>query len=427
MIGNHESNVYPVNCCLESKIEFVAFVPFYFGNAGSDVNEYQLVYHLCKTLEKIASCKVFAQVRPTEFLRFITTPYAYRQEIERRKMPATVIPVPVLPGNPVFFLRILSSILISTLIALFLRLKLSTSNKILLIYTRDSWNAIGFFIFTSAKIKVMVKIQSLYEDELKRDLLPSITSCLVNICDKIALRKATYIGVPSLLFLKNLETLRRSSAWGRVLIVPPGIDDDKIQKIRHICSRQNKTHRLQFIIGYIGLLEWWQGVETLVMAIDKVNKMTKYDLELIIIGDGPLRGRIENLCRMLGIKYCITGFIPHEDALCKLAKCDLLVVPRAKTSTTESIIPLKVIESWALGIPVITTKHAIYEESNLKDSVVFCEPEPCYLSSVILKVLTDEIFRSRIVSKGCQLVHQFRYAVIAQNILKEFLTGVSSE
>jgi outer membrane biogenesis lipoprotein LolB len=46
-------------------------------------------------------------------------------------------------------------------------------------------------------------------------------------------------------------------------------------------------------------------------------------------------------------------------------------------STTSSNIPIKLLEAWVLGVPVVITKHKIFDVLGLVDRkhVVFCEPD----------------------------------------------------
>ena len=46
---------------------------------------------------------------------------------------------------------------------------------------------------------------------------------------------------------------------------------------------------------------------------------------------------------------------------------DVSVSPRKRIGTTELNIPIKVIEAWALGIPIITTKHKVFLKYGIRD------------------------------------------------------------
>jgi glycosyltransferase involved in cell wall biosynthesis len=86
------------------------------------------------------------------------------------------------------------------------------------------------------------------------------------------------------------------------------------------------------------------GVDILVRA-RVLLKDRVLNLRLVIIGDGQLRDPIEKLCRSLNIPLVISGFLPHVEALKLLSSLDVMVLPRRRTPTTESVIPIKVVEA----------------------------------------------------------------------------------
>jgi len=142
----------------------------------------------------------------------------------------------------------------------------------------------------------------------------------------------------------------------------------------------------------------------------------------LIVGDGPERGKIETLCKKLKVNCYITGFVRHENALRYLSIFDVLVIPSISISTTESNIPIKIIEAWALGVPVIATAHEIFRHMNLKDreDVVFCEPNPEDVANKILTVLKNTELRKKLSEKGLSLAKNYYYNIIAQSVLKVF-------
>ena len=54
----------------------------------------------------------------------------------------------------------------------------------------------------------------------------------------------------------------------------------------------------------------------------------------------------------INILYVITGFLPHLEALKKMTILDVLAVPSRRNPATEFNIPIKILEAWAIGIPV---------------------------------------------------------------------------
>jgi glycosyltransferase involved in cell wall biosynthesis len=100
----------------------------------------------------------------------------------------------------------------------------------------------------------------------------------------------------------------------------------------------------------------------------------------------------------------------------------VLVLPRYKISTTESIIPIKVIEAWALGVPVIVTRHKVFELYGFEnyEDVVYCEPTLESVAETLAKVLSSADLRRKLSEKGPQIAKYFDYQFISKAIIEAF-------
>jgi len=98
----------------------------------------------------------------------------------------------------------------------------------------------------------------------------------------------------------------------------------------------------------------------------------------------------------------------------------VLVVPSVRMSTTSSNIPIKLLEAWALGVPVVITKHKIFEVLGLADRkhVVFCEPDVADIAEKILMVLTNETLRKELIKNGSAFVKIFYYDFLVQKMFR---------
>jgi len=383
----------------------IAIIPNVFGLTGEPVNERQLIKHLCKN----SKCIVFSFIRISKLLRLRKLVAEIYEEGWSENI--VLIPIPLIPPTTIFTLII--SLLKTPLIWV-----LDKFAKIRLIYVRSSTLALGVTTIKSLAKRTCVKIPAIAEDEMLR--WRRIISFIYNLADRYVLSRAGAIGVPSPLLLKKLIVRRRVLQKGEIVLVPAGIDRGKIEALKEYSINHNtKDH---YIIGFIGYLEWWQGVDILVKAVAKVKDLLDKPVKLLIVGDGPERKKIEALCKELNVHCDITGFVRHENALRYLSIFDVLVVPRISISSTESIIPIKIIEAWALGVPVIATAHEIFRHMNLKDreDIVFCESNLEDVAIKILTVLKNTELKKRLSEKGSSLVKNYYYDNIAQSILKVF-------
>jgi glycosyltransferase involved in cell wall biosynthesis len=172
------------------------------------------------------------------------------------------------------------------------------------------------------------------------------------------------------------------------------------------------------VIGFAGALSWPQGVDLLPPAVELVRR-THPRASLLVVGDGLLRADLQARCAAGKVPLRLTGFVPHHVALWYLRGVDLLVAPGRHWATRELVLPLKVLEAWALGIPVVVTRHRVFVERGFRPDkdVVFCEPTPESIATAIRKLLDDEALRRRLAQRGPQLAQAFSYDRICEELL----------
>jgi glycosyltransferase involved in cell wall biosynthesis len=385
----------------------LALLPSFYGKDGSAVNERQLVEALAS---KVGKCYVVTFVGFTQVFT--------KKREELKAYPTKNIMVIPLPLPEVNALVVhLAMIAVSCAVSL-IALIIDILRKINLVYIRNSFLAIGFLTFRSLAERTIVKMPAIIEDEM-----PDSSICkffirkIAPFMDRAVLAKAKKIAVSSRTLYIKLVRRRSFLRNDEPLIIPAGVNLNLVEKVKRQISKSSPQNIIN--IGFLGSLAWWQGVDTLIHAIALLREKTP-NLRLVIIGDGELRHSIEKLCKSLDIPYEITGFIQHEDALKRLGTLDIMVLPRRKTPTTESVIPIKVIEAWALGLPVIVTKHQVFLDYQIRDyeDVIYCEPDPNSVANAIRTLLTNDELRKKLKMNGPKLARQFDYDKIAERLLK---------
>jgi glycosyltransferase involved in cell wall biosynthesis len=388
------------------RLKLLAFVPLH-GIGGMSVNEGQLINALSKYSD---SAYVFS---------FVSI-----KQIIFRKIPKLVFPmnknvkVILSPGLPLHIIFLPIIVFYYGLISLFCLIIQKLLN-ISIIYIRDRYVGVPMLMLKSLIRKpVVIKFGGFTSDESPPNLrnLPlfgNIFLALERLVDTYLLRHADIILVPSLTMIKYVE--KRFNVKGKILLCPAGICLEKIRKIAH----QENVEWDKIRIGFLGSLAWWQGVDILAEAVAMVEEKLP-NVELFIVGDGPMREKVSNLCKNYKIKYTITGFVPHEEALKYLKSFDALVLPRLKTSVTEKTIPIKIIEAWALGVPVVVTRHRVLVEMGYRDQehLIYCEPNPRDVAEAMLSLLRNDDLRQRLAENASKLAENYDYNKIAENILK---------
>jgi colanic acid/amylovoran biosynthesis glycosyltransferase len=103
-----------------------------------------------------------------------------------------------------------------------------------------------------------------------------------------------------------------------------------------------------------------KGVEYGIRAVAQLLK-NQTQLEYIIAGDGPLRNALDDLMRQLrvgdGIK--LLGWKSQDEIVELLKSSDIVLVPSVTSANgDEEGIPGIIMEAFAQGVPVVSTRHA---------------------------------------------------------------------
>jgi colanic acid/amylovoran biosynthesis glycosyltransferase len=99
------------------------------------------------------------------------------------------------------------------------------------------------------------------------------------------------------------------------------------------------------------------GIEAFGRVASKWNR-----LELVIVGDGPLRPQIERQIAQLGLgdRVRLMGYQPYERLIAIAQESHIVMAPSVTASNgdTEGGAPVFLIEAQAMGLPVVATRHA---------------------------------------------------------------------
>jgi glycosyltransferase involved in cell wall biosynthesis len=105
-----------------------------------------------------------------------------------------------------------------------------------------------------------------------------------------------------------------------------------------------------FVVGSVARLDGRKGLDTLIEAFAWV-RLPGRDIRLLIVGDGPERGRLRQLAEWRGLDDRVTMISLPQGARAALAAMDLFVAP----SRTEGL-GVAIIEALAAGLPVLASR-----------------------------------------------------------------------
>lgn len=162
---------------------------------------------------------------------------------------------------------------------------------------------------------------------------------------------------------------------GDKIIVAMNVPDPKVfDHHRSIQDRPSGDGIFRMI--YHGTVTKRLGVDLAVRAVSKLNGRVP-GLELHIVGEGDDMEELQELSLRLGMEGRIhfTGRVPLEGMIPILERMDLGIVTNGRNIATELMLPVKMLECIALGIPVVAPKLKTIAHYFTGDMVYFFEPE----------------------------------------------------
>lgn len=147
-----------------------------------------------------------------------------------------------------------------------------------------------------------------------------------------------------------------------------GIDLEQYSPAVHAQRRQPLR------IVFCGRFVEKKGVPDAVMALLRCRQElgAEHPFEARFVGDGPIRPAVDRLLMQAGSPpfFRLLGMIPHRQTLEEIRTADIVLQPSrtASDGDSEGGAPTVLIEAQALGIPVVSTRHADIPEIVLDGS-----------------------------------------------------------
>jgi colanic acid/amylovoran biosynthesis glycosyltransferase len=123
--------------------------------------------------------------------------------------------------------------------------------------------------------------------------------------------------------------------------------------------RQRSAAEERPVVLHVARLVEKKGTEYLIRAFAHIAAQTP-NAELIIVGDGPLRTRLEMLAHSLGIGWRIRfmGARPHTEVMALMRSAAMLVLPSVTAQSGDSEgLGMVLLEAAAQAVPLIGTRH----------------------------------------------------------------------
>ena len=176
-------------------------------------------------------------------------------------------------------------------------------------------------------------------------------------------------------------------------------------------------------VVWVGTLQFWKGVSTLLQALSKVP-----ELRLKIVGGGKseTEQRVRQEIAKLGLegRVELTGRVPQTDipSHVKNAACAVHPLPPDHSISARFTSPLKVFEYMAMGLPIVAADVPSVREvlSNGKNARLYEGGNVEALATALTEVCSDVDLAARLSKQSVQDAADFTYKGRAARLIELF-------
>jgi len=152
-----------------------------------------------------------------------------------------------------------------------------------------------------------------------------------------------------------------------------------------------------FNVVYFGTITQRLGIDLAVRAMKNLVDHIP-GIRLHIIGDGEDKLKFKRLSESLNLDNVVRfseTYYPLEELMPLLRQMDVCVIPNRRNEATELMLPVKMMESIALDIPVVVPRLEAIQHYFSDDMVFYFEPDDVdSMAHAILNAYQDEKNRS---------------------------------
>ncbi len=207
-----------------------------------------------------------------------------------------------------------------------------------------------------------------------------------------ALNRSSAIITTSENYQRSSPVLSRYS--DRCHIVPLGVAVEKFERTDRGAVEELRRKYGERVILSVGRLVYYKGFEYLIQAMRQVEGT------LVLVGDGPLRGKLQALAKESGVngKVVFTGELPDEAMAPHYHAADVFVLPSIARSEAFGVVQ---IEAMAAGKPVVNTQldsGVPYVSVHQQTGLTVPPGDAGALASAMNHLLNDDNLRKKL---GC--------------------------
>jgi glycosyltransferase involved in cell wall biosynthesis len=215
----------------------------------------------------------------------------------------------------------------------------------------------------------------------------------------------------------HAERLLQAGIPASKIVVVTNLPDPRIFKLPGADQLDKSPDGSHFTVVFHGTVTPRLGLDTAVKAVAMLHNRLP-DLRLRIIGWGDHLDAIKALSHQLGIASAVSFESPVgvEELPATLAGSTVGLVPNHATRSTQLMLPVKLLEYTALGIPVIAARLRTIEHYFSEDAVRYFTPgDSSELAEAIEELYFDRARRRALWQRASEMATKLDWRVQYQH------------
>lgn len=236
------------------------------------------------------------------------------------------------------------------------------------------------------------------------------------------LNAAAAVTVVSPALCADIARLDPGYDCSRLRVIPMGVDLDRftVRADPVPCAESARPVRVLFV----GRLTEKKGVEYLLEALAR-PPLAAAQVELWIVGDGPLRAALEARSEALALSQRVRflGGVPHSRLEHLYRECDVFCAPSVLASDGDRDgMPTVLCEAAASGLPLVGTRCGGLPLMVLPDETgLLCRPRDADdLAHALARLVADPALRQRMGAAAAEHVRRYSWVRIARQYAETF-------
>lgn len=272
-----------------------------------------------------------------------------------------------------------------------------------------------------------------------RDLWPETIKTVGAIANSTTIQLLEKVEM--FLYRKAARIISVTESFKRTLI-QRGIDGKKINvvtngvDINHFMPMPKeaellKRHGLEtkFVAGYVGTIGVCHELETVLEAAYQLQQAGEYDIRIVLLGHGARKQVLVAKSKAMNLENIIfIDSVSKEEVSRYWALLDVSIIHLKKTSLFTTVIPSKLFECMAMGIP---TLHGVLGESaeivEREGVGIVFEPENASaLVASLIKLRDDHKLYHRMRANNIVAAPKYDRTILAERMLRMLIEITAS-